>query len=1134
MKDLSLVIVFLCLLPSLHSFSQTTVVWNFGNNTSDSTSLPTSPAITNLTVSRVTRGNNNGTTAPQYISNTTQSSGYSGASAGNNVSVASRTGALIIGSGGSSYLEFTLTPDSGYVAAISQVSFGARTTTSGPKEFTIRYNLDGYTTDLATSVVSNTSAWSFRNPVTTVVTTAPGIPVTYRIYGYNGTGSAAQGVSNCKVDDITVEVSIGRPSVVENPSVFYSIPIISSQINLNSVANLAGDKVMIAYNETSNTFGTPVNNVNYAVNATLPGGGKILFKGTAGTYNHTGLLSNHTYYYKEWSYNAIREYSSGVTSHSTTPALSTATVKELVIPQYMGAKTDSTKDSARTTIACCLQFENLRPNKGYAVIIGFADVNETANTYGSGRFYNKDSALFVTPSAANAVDNYFYTDATGNSGPQWFFLQPVSNNTRFDAGKQVNLRIGYAEHDSIFPNNPNYISTQPIYCLDIRNGSPVTASTVDDGAYIKGITASTFSGKYVLAFDNEDGTGTPLFSYQVRNATVPGTQNGTAANGNLSLLPAAIQDIYLQSGTSNTGDFPIVFPSGINNGSKGIKRFEFRNQDNSLFAYCTDNDAIWDDGITLSNTAGIQRAEVQTISFLQGVVNNFGIQSNLTLKGNFQVNGIFDIGNNYTLNMAGKTLTLKGVITGDGSLKGTTASNLILGGTNGGSIGTLKFQSGFDTVYNFTMNRIQSSSSEAVSRGTMGSNLTIINDLNLTSGIIATGENLVTWTHSGNLTAPNIPWSQGQTNYSTSYIATCNENGVETSVTNGTMGFRVNNVGNSQDVYFPVGADFVSANRMMINNAGTTDNFTVVVGKGDIANTPKPRVNRIWYVTEAVPGGSRATMQLFFKKIDNPTFGTQDEVEDGFVYSDVHLVQETLQNQFINNSNGTDIQNFIGFTPNTEIYGKFTRGVSTNIDNSPNPNGVTQFSRFSVVNAEGVILPVSIIHFSGFTTNGISFLTWTALNDESVMYVIERSSDGKNFSEIGTVSSKNGKENHYDFNDTFPVQGTNYYRLKAKSSSGNINYSHVIKTTNNDALVNFYPNPATSYLNVVVNDLQAGKWNLIFWDMDGRKIYQKNLTHTGGALNSTIFFNRRIKSGSYQVSLQNAENNFIAGKVIIY
>ncbi len=652
MKDLYLLITFLLLLLSVKSNAQTTVVWNFGSNTLDSTSLPTSAPIANLTVSRVTRGNNNGTTAPQYISNTTQSSGYSGASGGNNVSVASRTGALIIAPGGSSYLEFTLTPDSGYVAAISQVSFGARTTSGGPKEFTIRHSLDGYTTDLATSVVSNTSAWSFRNPVTTVVTTAPGVPVTYRIYGYNGTGSATPGVSNCKVDDITVEVAIGLPSVIENPSVFYSIPIISSQINVNSAANLAGDRIMIAYNDASNTFGSPVNNVNYALNATLPGGGKILYKGTAGTFNHTGLLPNKTYYYKAWSYNAIREYSSGVTSHSTTPALSTATVKELVIPQYMGAKTDSTKDSARTTIACCLQFENLRPNKGYAVTIGFGNVTETANTYGSGRFYNKDSALFVTSSAANAVDNYFYTDATGNSGPQWFFLQPVSNNTRFDAGKQVNLRIGYAEHDSTFPNNPNYISAQAITCLDIKTGSAVTSSTLDDGAYIKGVTASTFSGKYAMAFDNEDGSGSPLFCYQVRNATVPGAQNGTAANGNLALMPVVIQDIYLQSGTSGTGDFPLVIPSGINNGSKGVKRFEFRNQDNSLFAYCTDNDAIWDDGLTVNNTAGILRAEVQTISFLQGVVNNFGIQGNLTLKGNFQVNGIFDIGNNYNLAMA--------------------------------------------------------------------------------------------------------------------------------------------------------------------------------------------------------------------------------------------------------------------------------------------------------------------------------------------------------------------------------------------------------------------------------------------------------------------------------------------------
>ena len=77
------------------------------------------------------------------------------------------------------------------------------------------------------------------------------------------------------------------------------------------------------------------------------------------------------------------------------------------------------------------------------------------------------------------------------------------------------------------------------------------------------------------------------------------------------------------------------------------------------------------------------------------------------------------------------------------------------------------------------------------------------------------------------------------------------------------------NVSGNSDVFFPVGADLVSANRMSLNmNGFATDNFTVVVGKGDLLNTPQPRVNRIWYVTPTNGTNIQASMKLYFTKRD--------------------------------------------------------------------------------------------------------------------------------------------------------------------------------------------------------------------------------------------------------------------------
>jgi hypothetical protein len=66
---------------------------DFGTTTSDSTSLPVGGAnvVSDLTISRMGRGNNNGTTV---LLSTTSASSNSGASGAMNIGAASRNGGL--------------------------------------------------------------------------------------------------------------------------------------------------------------------------------------------------------------------------------------------------------------------------------------------------------------------------------------------------------------------------------------------------------------------------------------------------------------------------------------------------------------------------------------------------------------------------------------------------------------------------------------------------------------------------------------------------------------------------------------------------------------------------------------------------------------------------------------------------------------------------------------------------------------------------------------------------------------------------------------------------------------------------------------------------------------------------------
>src|SRR6186713_2153221 len=132
------------LLPAM-SYAQ--ITWDF------STATPLTGVLAGVSVSAVTQGNNNGTTA--LLTTTSASSGYAGATGGNNAGAAARVGALVTGSTGSAYFEFTLTPDPGYVINISKVDFGSRSTATGPQAFDIRTNADNYTTAVTTGTLAN-------------------------------------------------------------------------------------------------------------------------------------------------------------------------------------------------------------------------------------------------------------------------------------------------------------------------------------------------------------------------------------------------------------------------------------------------------------------------------------------------------------------------------------------------------------------------------------------------------------------------------------------------------------------------------------------------------------------------------------------------------------------------------------------------------------------------------------------------------------------------------------------------------------------------------------------------------------------------------------------------------------------
>ena len=104
---------------------------------------------------------------------------------------------------------------------------------------------------------------------------------------------------------------------VSNPQSFSANSTGMDSIELNWTKNADNDDVMIIW-DTEGQFGSPQSGVFYNTGDFIPGGGTVLYTGSDTFFEHTGLQSGTTYYYKAFSYDTNGEYSFGRTTQATT------------------------------------------------------------------------------------------------------------------------------------------------------------------------------------------------------------------------------------------------------------------------------------------------------------------------------------------------------------------------------------------------------------------------------------------------------------------------------------------------------------------------------------------------------------------------------------------------------------------------------------------------------------------------------------------------------------------------------------------------------------------------------------------------------------------------------------------------
>ena len=207
-------------------------------------------------------------------------------------------------------------------------------------------------------------------------------------------------------------------------------------------------------------------------------------------------------------------------------------------------------------------------------------------------------------------------------------------------------------------------------------------------------------------------------------------------------------------------------------------------------------------------------------------------------------------------------------------------------------------------------------------------------------------------------------------------------------------------------------------------------------------------------------------------------------------------------------SGGTVTATLTGATPATTYYVALDGNAGANC-----------FFDISATNT--VPLPVDMLYIRGHVDDDYNAaLQWaTATEINASHYQVHRSTDGINYTFIGSIAAQNNTNNttEYAFPDPVKINvGTTYYKLIQFDYDGNSRefdpIAMVARPSINDVLV--VPNPVSNEATILFNSADDGMAKLIITDIFGRIIIDEEVEIVDGG-NSLKFDVSDFSSGMY-------------------
>ena len=712
------------------------------------------------------------------------------------------------------------------------------------------------------------------------------------------------------------------------------------------------------------------------------------------------------------------------------------------------------------------------PNNRAVFFTGLTDQTITRVGGGTESFpyfiVNKpNSGTYVKPD--NTAGNLTDVSITGQAGD---VLQLLNNGSLDLNGRTVTIdgNSSGSSTGNIYVNGTRTITNNQ----GINNGKFEIRTTI--------VANQNQPTWYTKSVANNSGTGSLIFDQNVLVTIADGRMDwGFSAGTNITTIQGVLQ---INLGGS-------VYPNSCYYSASPASTLRFAN---TVDYQVNSTDKTWASGLIYSGAAGIPyNVEVNNTGTDLTINDTRALRNNLSIMdGTFTLNaGPFNIGGNW--NRSGATSGF------------TPNTNRVVFDGNADQTITSTANSNTETFY-----QLEISNNDATPQVSHGgsTDITVTNQLVLTTGILSTGTNEVYVTNSASTAVTGH-----QTNPSLAgYVSSTRVNG----------NLR-RNLAVSTNYDFPVGT---STNYQL-----ATLYFSGIASISDV----------LAYFTTGTSGtftGCTINGTAITGMLDGgywtltPTGNTTGVVYDLTLYetgytnsiSSTSILGLIKRSNSVNPWSGTDYgSDGIHSNSTQAVYsGPVAKAVRTN---------VPTFSDYAIGYSNDIVLPVELTEFDVIASGDDALLSWiTSAELNSDYFAIERSSDGVEFSQIGVVDAAGNSFSpvSYIFVDKGLAELNAekiYYRLRMTDLDQSFEYSPVRWITLDDELngtIQIFPNPFIDEVNLLLNSSEEGNGMMQLIDVSGKIIAKKYFTLSFGmnvlawddlpALSNGVYF-LRVASG---------------------